>query len=68
MAPTTENIPPTEPSQGDFHELLRATLRDAVRLSLRTGLQAEGDHSSPAPALPTPKGNRDADTAPRLTS
>lgn len=43
MAPMTENIPPAERSQGDFHELLRAKLRDAVRLTLLTVLQDEVD-------------------------
>lgn len=43
MTPTTENIPPTELSQADFHELLRAKLRDAVRLTLMTVLQEEVD-------------------------
>lgn len=43
MTPITENIPPAEPSQADFHELLRAKLRDAVRLTLMTVLQDEVD-------------------------
>ena len=59
MAPTTENIPSTELSQADFHDLLRAKLRDAVRMTLMTVLQEEVDATVGARPYQRSAGRRD---------
>jgi transposase-like protein len=43
MTPIAQNNPPVEPGQVDFQELLRDQLREAIRFTLVTILQAEVD-------------------------